>query len=320
MVRQKKKPLVSVVIINYNYGRFIDDAIESVLNQTYDNIEIIVIDDGSTDNSKAVIDSYIKNNDNIRVIYRENMGVVKTRNQAIEETKGEYYIQLDADDYIDKNYIEETLKIALEKDVDLVYTDFQQFDQSDTRSNFPSEYNFEWLKNQNFIHISCLIKRSAVGEVRFDESLSGKTHEDWDFFIELGTRGMRAAKCSETVLNYRIHGGGRNIDKSDLVEDNDLGLKNQIRYIDVYSYIISKHNQGGERRDFEYLIGPVFGSWFSSLYNQYLHTKNESSRIENEVTELKREMQQLTQSKSYRVGEAIAKPVRRIRSILRKKS
>ena len=92
----KKGPLVSVVITNYNYAQYVGEAIESVLNQTYKNLEIIVIDDGSTDDSLDEIDVY---QSKIRIVARENRGVVYTRNEGMSLAKGEFICFLDADDY-----------------------------------------------------------------------------------------------------------------------------------------------------------------------------------------------------------------------------
>jgi glycosyltransferase involved in cell wall biosynthesis len=93
--RSKAAPLVSVLVSNYNYGRFIREAIESVLSQTYPNTEIIVVDDGSTDNSRAVIDGY---HDRLKAIYKENRGHASAINAAFEASTGDIICLLDADD------------------------------------------------------------------------------------------------------------------------------------------------------------------------------------------------------------------------------
>ena len=89
-------PLVSVIIGNYNYGRFISEAIESALNQTYKNFELIVVDDGSTDNSREIIESY---GDKLTAIFQENGGQGRAFNAGFAVSKGEIICFLDSDDY-----------------------------------------------------------------------------------------------------------------------------------------------------------------------------------------------------------------------------
>src|SRR4051795_3380132 len=89
-------PLVSVVIPNYNYGRYVRQAVDSVLAQTYPSVEIIVVDDGSSDDSVALLQSY---GSSIKLVAQSNGGVHKARNRGIEESKGEFVAFLDADDW-----------------------------------------------------------------------------------------------------------------------------------------------------------------------------------------------------------------------------
>jgi len=91
----QQDPLVSIVIPTYNYGNFVSEAVDSALAQTYNNIEVIVVDDGSTDNTKDVL---VKYNESIRYIHKENAGLPAARNTGIEQAKGEYIAFLDSDD------------------------------------------------------------------------------------------------------------------------------------------------------------------------------------------------------------------------------
>lgn len=92
-------PLISLYILNHNYGRFLIQAIESVLNQTFQDYEILIIDDGSTDNSIEIIKNY-QNIDKIKIILQEKKGLTVNANIAIQEAKGKYLIRLDADDWL----------------------------------------------------------------------------------------------------------------------------------------------------------------------------------------------------------------------------
>ena len=91
-------PKVSVIIPTYNYGKYIEKAIDSVLAQTYKDFEIIVVDDGSTDNTREIIETRYK--DKVRYFYQENKGAPVARNKGIKESMGEYLVFLDADDWL----------------------------------------------------------------------------------------------------------------------------------------------------------------------------------------------------------------------------
>lgn len=115
------KPKVSVIIPVYNSEKYIGKCIESVISQTFHDFEIILINDGSKDNSQKILEEYKqKYNDKIVLIKQENMGVSKTRNNAIKLAKGDYIIFIDNDDYIDKEYVETFVKEIEKDDYDVV--------------------------------------------------------------------------------------------------------------------------------------------------------------------------------------------------------
>ena len=101
---------VSIIIPVYNSEKYISKCLDSVLNQTYKNIEILVINDGSKDNSIDILREYEKKDDRIVVIDKENEGVAKTRNQGIKKATGDYIMFIDNDDFIDEDYVETYLK------------------------------------------------------------------------------------------------------------------------------------------------------------------------------------------------------------------
>ena len=111
-VLEKSKPLVSVLINNYNYGRFLNDAIDSALNQTYSNIEVIVVDDGSTDNSREIIASY---GDKIIPIYQKNGGQGSAFNSGWKASNGDIICFLDSDDTFYPEKVQECVNFILRK-------------------------------------------------------------------------------------------------------------------------------------------------------------------------------------------------------------
>lgn len=282
-------PKVSVVITCHNYAKYVEKAIKSVLEQTYESIELIIINDGSTDNSLEVIKRY-ETDARVKIIDRENRGTVFTRNESLRIATGDYIVQLDADDYLDLDYIQTTLTCALKNKSDVVYTNFKKFGIVSEESNFP-KYSLEELKNHNFIHISSLIHKSAVGNVQFDEELSNMTHEDWDFFLSLGVKGVKMTLCKDTFLHYRIHRTGRNNILSSHEE--------RLRYTFVYSYITKKHSSAGTP-GFDYLIGTIFADWYQMAGNEITALKKRQEDLQGELDAIK-------SSKTYRALRNIAR-------------
>ena len=119
---------ITVYITNYNYGQYIEQAIESVLSQSIDDWELIVIDDGSSDNSLERIDKY-RVNEKITIIAQENKGLNITNNVAVRLARGIYIVRLDADDFLDENFLLVLSNILDQRsDIGLVYPDYYHVD------------------------------------------------------------------------------------------------------------------------------------------------------------------------------------------------
>ena len=101
-----KKDLVSIIVPVYNASKYLENCLNSILKQTYNNIEVILIDDGSTDNSLEICKEYKKNDKRIKIIHKENGGISSVRNLGVKESKGKYICFVDSDDYIEKDYVE----------------------------------------------------------------------------------------------------------------------------------------------------------------------------------------------------------------------
>ncbi|WDU83958.1 glycosyltransferase [Caloramator sp. Dgby_cultured_2] len=123
-IEHKEKPLVSIVMTVYNKEKFLKDAIESVLIQTYSNIELIIINDGSTDNSEEIIMKF--NDSRIRYYKIKNAGQLEALKFGIQQANGDYIARVDSDDKIDSKYVEICLFNIMKDNADFVYTDFLQ--------------------------------------------------------------------------------------------------------------------------------------------------------------------------------------------------
>ncbi len=200
-------PLISVYITNHNYGAYIEKAIKSVLDQTLEDFELIIIDDGSTDNSKEIIESY-KHLEFVSIIYQQNKGLNVTNNIAIRASKGKYIIRLDADDYFDKNALL-LLSNELEqnKNLGLVFPDYYLVDEHDQVIGLERRHEFE--KNvvlyDQPAHGACtMIRKKFLVELGgYDESFTCQDGYDlWLKFVD-----QHDVKNINTPLfYYRQHG------------------------------------------------------------------------------------------------------------------
>lgn len=115
---------ISIIVPIYNVEKYVRQCIESIINQTYKNLQIILVDDGSTDTSGLICDEYASIDDRIEVIHKKNGGLVTARKIGLQKAKGEYIGFVDGDDYIDDNMYESLLGYILKKDVDMVHTGY----------------------------------------------------------------------------------------------------------------------------------------------------------------------------------------------------
>lgn len=199
--------LVTVYITNYNYGDFIDQAIQSVLNQSFNEIEVLIIDDGSTDDSKDRIEKYADIS-SIRIIYQRNKGLNVTNNIALRTATGKYIMRLDADDYLEECAIEKMVDV-LEKEssIGMVFPDYYLVNKDGDvlehyrRHDFASEVTLYDLP----AHGACtMVRREALMAVGgYDESYSCQDgYELWIKFI----RKFKVANVNEPLFSYRQHG------------------------------------------------------------------------------------------------------------------
>lgn len=175
---------VSVIIPVYNSEKYIEKCLDSVLNQTYKNFEIIVINDGSKDNSKEILEKYAKNYPNIiRHIEQENKGVAKTRNYGIQIAEGKYIAFIDNDDYIDNNYLETFVNAAKKGDYDAVIGGYRRPNEDGKIIKELHLQNEEWSKFMIFAPWAKIYKKEYLlkNDITF---LSNNIGEDVYFNVQ----------------------------------------------------------------------------------------------------------------------------------------
>lgn len=217
----KNSILISVVMPNYNGHRFVERSIDSVLSQTYQNFELIVVDDCSKDDSLSLIQHKAQSDSRIRVIALEhNAGVANARNVGIKEAKGEYIALLDNDDLWTEDKLERQLALA-QKGADIVYC---SYDFVDEQSNpikkpfiVPLQTNFsEMLASSVISCSSCLIKTELMQAHPFDPSFY---HEDYVLWMELLRVCPVAYGDRQVLMHYRQVTGSRSNKKGNAAKE-----------------------------------------------------------------------------------------------------
>lgn len=200
----------------YNAGKFIKQSIESVLNQTYGNWELIIVDDGSADNTKDIISDFVKNDARIKYIYQENGKQGKARNNGMLHSKGNLIAFLDADDLWMPHFLEKQLSLLLKNQVDLVFSSMVKFIENPTKiiSTITFEnkmyYGTDAIKaflKDNLISITtALARKEAILKAgSFKESKELQFAEDYDLWLRMLLNDAKFVGNSEILAYYRVH-------------------------------------------------------------------------------------------------------------------
>lgn len=196
-------PLVSIIITNYNYGRFLAEAIESALAQTWRDREILFIDDGSTDDSVEIARHYP-----ITVLTQKNSGVCIARNNALSLARGEFVMFLDADDRLVPTAVEHMLARLRDapEDVGYVYGQMQYFG---VKAGLFASQRFDphKLAKANFICATTLLRKEVIVDAGGYDDGFRMLREDWELYLRLWSRGYRGEFLPEVILEYRKHKG-----------------------------------------------------------------------------------------------------------------
>lgn len=308
---------VSVVVTCYNHEKYIAKCIKSIFEQTYQNIELIVFNDGSTDRSGEIISSLLLESPFKETKYFSgaNQGVVKVRNAALEQITGEYLLFVDSDNFLSKDYIEILLKEARKHgDADIAYCQLWDFEKKRNILHDNLDFILEDELVQNVIDMSSLVKTTAIKSAKFDENL--KSLEDYDFWLNLIlNNGAKAFFVRETKLNYRVLDSSRS-------QRDDLN-----RYYEDYLYILKKYKSSlGEKYD-----QAIKQSLISTSHNfremnrvadeRLLLIRNLEQELQHKEWQLQvqeKKIQELVSSSSYKLGNFIIHNTKRVLFVLKR--
>lgn len=227
-------PLVTVYIANFNYGRYIKQAIESVLNQTFTDYELIIIDDGSVDNSKEIIQNY-QSHPKVRTIFQENKGLNRTNNIALRSSRAKYIMRLDADDYLDPHALLVMTKI-MESNLNLgmVFPDYFYVDENGQITGHVRRHDFQnsvSLLDQPAHGACTLIRIIALLEVGgYDETY--RCQDCYDVWLKIIEK-YEIQNVNLPLFYYRRHA-------NNLSNENKLILETRAQIKERYAKMANK--------------------------------------------------------------------------------
>lgn len=309
------KDLVTVIVTCYNHEQYIEECLLSIFQQTYANIELIVINDGSTDRSDERITATLTASPykNSRYIAQKNQGVCATRNLGLELATGEFLLFVDADNYLDAPHIEALRNTALDTAADIVYTDLYDPDSQKLFMK-AKPFDFKAMLEHNYIDNCSLLRRSAIDDVRYDLSLNRKFLEDYDFLLCLIIRKKAKPLYAEGLkINYRV------LENSISRKENHTTRE---YFYSVYLYILQKYAAECPEEIFQALKSHLMTleDRLADLTDHlddvtaYVKTLEEKAEylkvLEEIISNQQQEKQAILNSVSYRLGNKIVRVYR----------
>ena len=196
-------PLVSIIVPCFNQAHFLSYTLISVINQTYENWECIIVNDGSPDNTNEVAQKFIQKDKRFILLEQNNQGLAMARNNGIKKSHGEYILPLDSDDLIEPTYIEKAINYYRENpDTKLVYCEADRFDQKREYWNLP-KYKYEEEIWANCIFCSAIYKRTDYDKtIGYNPNMKGG-FEDWDFLLSFLKIDDKVYQIPEILFHYR---------------------------------------------------------------------------------------------------------------------
>ena len=324
------KDLISVVVTCYNHQDYIEQCLRSIFEQTYKNIELLVLDDGSTDKSAQIIqETLVDSPFPTWFESHENMGVVKTRNKALQQIQGTYFIFVDSDDFLDVDYVESFYTTMLQEEADIVYGDLYDPDKKEVYLK-SRPYDKVAFLTENFISNCSLIRRSIADGIYYDEALNREKLEDYDFLLNLIiNQGAKPVYNANTKLNYRVF------------DKESISKRDSTRYhYEIYLKILHKYVQQLPDEIYQALGKNIFTlegrldeliQHMDKVNDYVLELQEDQRKLHKNLDSLKsrlrtikeqrdeaiQEQFRIRRSISYRLGNGVITPLKRLARLVK---
>ena len=227
MILKKKNNKFLVYILNHNYSEYLEQSIKSVLNQSYKKFKLLIIDDGSTDNSKQILNKY-KNHRNVEIIYQKKIGMIKSIIKAINNNDSEYFVRLDADDWLHKDFLKQTLKaMRTDNKIALVFPDYIEVDKDGQSINRIRRNKFD-KKNILFdfpAHGACTVFRRKLYNKTEGYSSKINAQDGYDIWLKI-VKKFRVKNINKPLFYYRQHQNNLTKNKKRILENRYKILEN----------------------------------------------------------------------------------------------
>lgn len=202
---------ISIIVPVYNVEKYLPQCMDSIISQTYQNLEIILVDDGSTDSCAQICDDYAEKDNRIKVIHKKNGGLSDARNAGYDFVTGDYLSFVDSDDMISKNFYNDLIKIANDHDADIVecgfikFTDEKKLQNKEDKSDleiYDAAKALEFLMKEQLKQVvwNKLYKSKVVARLPFE---IGKIHEDEFWTYQIFARASKIVKITNLLYYYR---------------------------------------------------------------------------------------------------------------------
>lgn len=305
--------LISIIIPMYNASKYIEGCLQSIIEQTYKTIEIIVVDDGSTDNSINIIKEVFKFDKRIKIIQKKNSGVSDSRNLGIDNAQGKWLCFVDSDDYIEKDYIETLYNYAIKSNVDIVFSGIRVIkdnqiilktnncgtkilEDSNIKNVMRSLIDNYTLEDSNIdlqvlgYPFSKLLKKSIVKDIRFERDIS--IREDALFNMDILDNARRILLVEYAGYNYIIHPNST-MEKFHSNYDKEVFI-----YLEKCKIRCGKYNLGDEAYNISVLYGYMM--WIKLFL---MHEKSPIDKVERGKLLKKSFSNKVWQDAFYNVNE-----------------
>ena len=281
-----QNPFVSIVVPCYSQAQYLDDSLQSILEQTYSNWECIIVNDGSPDNTEELARKWETKDSRFRYLYKENGGVSSARNLGIAKAKGIYILTLDADDKYGNTFLEKAVALLVHSPETGIVSSWGRYFTADTQlhafqSNAKSVIDFLFYNGANTG--GSLLFRKACWEQAggYDEN-PGNGYEDWEFYLRVCALGWKVHIIEEVLFSYRQHTVSRRKEMNRKEKENKK-----------YIYIKNKD---------------IYCTHYEELIDQFLTACDLEKKANNKYSN----------TIDYKIGAALLKPMRGIKWFLLK--
>ena len=280
---------VSIIVPAYNCDEFLAETLDSVLTQTYQDWECIIVNDGSTDHTAEIINHFCKQDQRFKHLSQTNQGVSVARNNGIKFSHGDIILPLDGDDVIGPTYLEKAIQYFVNHpDTKLVYCQAAFCGEKEGRWDLPT-YNYNHILWDNMIFNAALYRR-----IDYDKTLGYNPNmvdglEDWDFWITLLNPQDKVHRIEEVLFYYRIKPESRNINNT---ENHINGMHRQIvkNHLDKYTPFVE----------------------------DIINMKRELDLRQEELDYCQKELNSLRSSREYHLGKKIYSTLHKLKHSLHK--